>query len=1362
MKILLHKFLGKLMKTITVTLMFLFVFNSSVKSQTVSLTFQNIGQVPYMRMQIASIANVCVLFPSTDFYYNFNYSGNQHIAGIYVNYYRDISLEGLVPGYWYYLSCQFRNLGWGCDYSQYPTYYFQVPSYQPVSNVQATDNLYGNKVVVTWDLIPELLYTNRHYRVYCNGVNVSGNLGAGTKSFQHQNLPKGFSGTYVVKAVVNWVEMSAPTSNAGSTFNIDLNATTDDASQVALTWTDFSGISGATGYIIDRYDGTYNTQIKDHNFITYTSYLDNSSSLIPGFMYRYIISVKPYPATGVIDTAWGKLKPNGKIKGFVKTPATPNNPAGVGVPGVKITATLQGATLPTDTTRTYITYTDAGGAYEIPEIYYYNSAVFYVVPDLGGRSFSPSFDSALLDLANPLKNLNFTDLSSFTVSGTIMQDGCPMEGVHVLLDGDSTNVFTNKEGKYDLTISSGGNYTIKPLLENHIFIPSSKLIAVTANKTGVDFVDSTYYTLEGRISASCNTYIGVAKLHFYSTDSTCFNDSVTTDSTGYYSIKLPARKLNVDVTDFKSFNETLLKSVEVLAYFYQTLSIDLTLYDSQTFHNDTSVLNFIYRLPPKLTMSGLNKHVTCSGPVIPVLQQHASQLLEFEALEAFLSTTCPAGDGYIVLNENISSNGVDVMTDTIFYKQGDTIRYTFEIGAPNIISPFKKFIEAILFRDGQTDTVYYDVIVVGHRPRAQTFTTTTPEIPFHILHNPPGDGSYSYLEKNSSISNSFTTSYLQDGSVNTYIRAQLGPSFSVEVGFVAGVSTEISNQLDITGSFGVGASGLTEDATLITTSTTDKFQTAGNGDITGSAGDVYIGGAINMLYAVSDVLLYNFSTCQIEQSKTLMMQPNGLATTFMYTENHITDVIIPDLEDIRDYYIDINKPDTAAYYENQRNLWQQVIDTNHQNILEADFIENKTFSGGLVYENTVETTRSESHTFDFSFYIDYGVAVDVGASVGGVGLYGGVEVKGQSQWGNVSSIETTQTTTVGYVLADDDNGDSYTIDIKEDKAYGVPAFKLVAGRSKCPWEQGTLPREGVQLIADKYSQTVEETKAAVYTLQLANTSQSNETMTYDLVFDHTSNPDGAVLTIGGSPIVGNVPYPYTIDAGKGTNATITVSKGPIAYSYKGLKFTLKSSCDDQIYDDVFLNTEFFHIYDLTVAINGSGTTNPVPATYKHPDGKSVVLYASPAKGYIFEKWVVGSEVYKKQAILVVMDTHKTATAYFVATVYPQFDLTIANIGNGSSIPPVGTHYVIKDSSISLVALPDLNNAFVKWVIDGNELTNNQTNVTITKNTTASAYFIQTYALNVEVAKGQGITTPPVGSHIYHEGTKVYLYANQSP
>ncbi len=1250
-------------------------------------------------------------------------------------------------------------------YDAYGWYYLADPlyvtqtlaSYTNVSNVQATDGVYMTMVNVSWN--NNELFDNHSYIVQANNMSVSTPQPIGTTTWSHTGLAPGSTANYRVASSANG-SWQASTANAGSTFDPNLTATNNQSASIVLNWNDASATYQANGFILEWKNALNNWEViwdTDYKYHTTKTLNSSNHAMIPGYTYEYRLKVKPIGTSDVVAETSGKSKPNGKISGYIRTPF----PGQVPVSGVLVEVELVGSPLPSDPTTFYSAYTDMNGYYEINDIYYYEEADFVVTPIYDDRDFDPDNQTVTLAIGDNTKTANFTDLSSFSISGNISNGTCPVPNVNMVVANDTLAV-TDLDGNYILTVSTGGTYVITPKLQDHYFELVEESVVVAADITGVDFTDTTVYLVKGQIEASCNTNIGSGTIRFYSTDAlTCFDVDVVTDANGYFSIYLPAQAYYVVLTDFTADDPGNLDALDVLAFFSEPKLMDLTYYDDELFEGDTLTYDLTYRTPPTLQMSNIGYVSTCSGPVVQLVKQYEPLTIEFNPIDDYLGNQCPAGDGMIIIRENVSSIGMDINIDTIYYTSGQVILYDLIPGTPNLIEAqgYKKFFEATLERDGQTDVVYQDVIVLGDSPREQNFTTVTPQIPFHILHNPPGDASYSFLETDQTITSSFSQTFLQEGSVDTYVRAQLGPSMSVEAGFLGnGVSIETSTQLDITASLGLGSSGLTDWATVLTTSVSELYQTSGNVNITGGAGDVYVGGAMNMLYGITDVLTYDFVNCEIEKTQTLFMQPSGIESTFMYTESHITDVIIPELQYISDYLNSINELDSAAYYTNQLNVWQQFVDTNHENIENGTLGDVISISGGVGYTNTHTASRSDSKTFDWNIYIDYGVALDAGMSVGGIGIYGGVAVQGRSTWGKISFDETTTTTTVGYYLGDDDLGDDYLIQVVTDKIYGTPAFKLISGQTMCPFEEGTVPREGVQLTSTSNYLSVEENEEAVFILQLANTSQTDEEMTYDLIFDHTTNPGGASLTIGGSPIIGGIPYSYTVPAWGSVDVTITVSRGPINYDYNGLKFIMKSQCDDEIADVEYLNVHFYKMYDLNLAVNGSGTTNVSTGIHAYQEGTIINLYASPSMGYEFQKWIVGSSEYFTQALAVTMDEDKTATAYFIETTEPQYTVDISVIGNGTTQPPAGSYIFNEGYELLLTAYPELYNAFVKWTINGEEVFEPATTITISENTTIVAEFIGTHLLTV-LTNGEGYVNPDAGYYTVNDGSEVSLYAN---
>ncbi len=1146
-------------------------------------------------------------------------------------------------------------------------------AFRPVSNLQASDNKYDNKIVVTWNKsTTDVPYYK--YRVYRDSE-LKATLESSADTWTDNKVEPGKPYIYSVSTIdgygANWESIKV--SDEGKAFNLNVQ-TESQPGGVKITWNGAQSLginsyTGATKYKVRRKtaDKTVDNEITTEELTIYNDIVGGDGKPIAGYNYYY--SVQPYKTRtdGTLEyfterEAHGKRQANGSITGTVK------NSGGLAVPNVIIEAKLVGDPLPTDATTTYSGATNTKGEFTIKNIYYYTGAEFivYPAPSNPQRVFKePDTLTVSLNTAEYRKtDINFTDSSSYTASGKITQGTCPMDGVSLFFEDKDgvidTGVKTDKDGEYTISIPYGGSWTIIPKLGEHEFTPDKRTEQVTGNVSDINFDDITKYTLDGYFTASCNTYIGVAKFEIFSPvdDGNCILESLTTNENGYFSMVLPARKYKMRLVDFTPDVDTDLQS-KVLTYFGNDTTIDMTNKDNYLFHGDTLTFNLEYRLPPKLEIKGIDEvktgiNVNSDFSEVPLLVQDNIYKIEIRAIEEFDNIICPATetDGYVIIKENISSDSVGVITtDTLFYEKGQAMEYYLMPGAPNIISPYKKYFNATLYCGDQTYTVHYDVIVLGLKPREETFITVTPEIPFDILHDPPGDGSFSWLASSQSKSTSLSVSFLNDSTSTTDRTWHVMPTVSISSPPVyAGVSLcwEISGGWENTKTKSDGYLSSTDTTSVITTTLNKYFATSGNENVTGNDGDVYIGAALNMIYGYCDGLRYNSLKDSIELYTDLAMSPLGFNTTFVYSESFIVDNEIPRLEKLSNDFYSNGDNVRGAYMREQADAWKKIVEENHKNIKEAKYLDNKSFDGNTGgVEESITIDKTESFSFETAIILDTAIVNHFQYIAAGLGWSLNKTKITTSTTGIVRDSTISTSRTVGYFLDDDDAGDSFTIDIVEDAKYQTPAFRIVSGSSSCPWEKGTQPREGVQLTVDNDTQEVEEHEKAVFVLQLGNTSQSDETMTYDLIFDHASNPDGAKLTISGTT-VGDDEFKYPIPAGKSVNATITVEKGPKdIYNYNGLKFILKSQCDDQIATHVLLNAVFYKNYDLTVAQVGEGTTIPSTGVTTYKNVTPVLLNAKPAAGYKFEKWVVGSAVYTDPTITIVMNASTTATAYFV-------------------------------------------------------------------------------------------------------------------
>ncbi|MDQ2657337.1 MAG: thrombospondin type 3 repeat-containing protein [Bacteroidota bacterium] len=131
------------------------------------------------------------------------------------------------------------------------------------------------------------------------------------------------------------------------------------------------------------------------------------------------------------------------------------------------------------------------------------------------------------------------------------------------------------------------------------------------------------------------------------------------------------------------------------------------------------------------------------------------------------------------------------------------------------------------------------------------------------------------------------------------------------------------------------------------------------------------------------------------------------------------------------------------------------------------------------------------------------------------------------------------------------------------------------------------------------------------------------------MFLQESNPEGAVMTIGGSQAQGGIKTPYNVPAGSSVGVTVTVRKGPNATAYPNLKFALLSSCDDGIIGDTVSFSVYFKSncspVNMTRPFNqwkvNSGDNNKIQITvdgYDRAKLNNIVLEYKNMNGSIWE------------------------------------------------------------------------------------------------------------------------------------------------
>lgn len=158
--------------------------------------------------------------------------------------------------------------------------------------------------------------------------------------------------------------------------------------------------------------------------------------------------------------------------------------------GVATKVTTSSKDIPTFAQLGYSSYTATDGSYQIRSLPYTgNGTTYMIVPTLGIHQFASAKELRLINSQAQSHTVNFTDKSSFNISGKVMYKGgnVPVEGVSfavdgvTVMDGKSNIVKTDAHGQFTISVPVG-QHEVKAVLANHTFENGGKL----TNSDGTD------------------------------------------------------------------------------------------------------------------------------------------------------------------------------------------------------------------------------------------------------------------------------------------------------------------------------------------------------------------------------------------------------------------------------------------------------------------------------------------------------------------------------------------------------------------------------------------------------------------------------------------------------------------------------------------------------------------------------------------------------------------------------------------------------------------------------------------------------------------------------------------------------------
>jgi hypothetical protein len=866
--------------------------------------------------------------------------------------------------------------------------------------------------------------------------------------------------------------------------------------------------------------------------------------------------------------------PSGVISGTV------TSDKGAPVAGVTITARRVQAVPGGLANKEYSTVTASDGTYTLEGLYFGPEvtgaqATFVVSPSKGDHVF----DFASLDkiLTNNVKTqtANFKDLTVFSVEGKINQicttctdasvsnpDSMALKDVAFkVYKGvyNNANLFTYAEadsiiagafktgadGKYSITLNEQGYYKVIPRYKNHFFVKADSIvdvgmgIGVETAIQHVNFSDTTTNVISGLVKADCDQYIGRAVLQFTqqikSGNSYVAGNFIRRDtanvSSGYYITQLPASTYTVTVEDIIEIPENanavpLYNQDEIVNQFFG----NTTFFPADTMRKDLSVadstFNLTFHEKPQIAVIEFDGP-TCSPTLklFPLLDQGIPTIIKLGVFQGdpekpvFYQGNnvfgCPAESGTpLRVSSNVTSGSA--IKDTTLIINDGFVNFNVIPGEPTTSGDYSKqfnldFDDKYGRPGGNASKNDVTPVILGSKIYGNDFVTTSPELPFLILRDPPGSQSYSFREANTvtEIATSFSTK--RTNAKDVWIDVKLGAKFEAGLG----VSYESAFWGNIKGSFAVTSTNSSSTEAITSFSNSQYYSTSSAG-IPGDQGDVYYGGAINFLQAA--VIEIKFEDCGFTSSKNLIIAPDGFETEYAYTEYQITTDVMPDLETLRD------QPSTSANdkrkWQNQINIWQDVLDYNTKLKAEAKHQYNRSFdSGNGEQRNTVSTAVSKIEYTEFEMETDSSLAAEIGMELGGSGLSEGGTISLRMARGNTTTNTTMRETITGFVLLDGPEvGDKFSLNVKSDPVMGTPVFDLIAGETSCPHEENTKKRDVPLLTVDDDDITVLSGQTHSAFLTLRNESESLEARNYFLKYDPGASTGAANVNIAGAGI----------------------------------------------------------------------------------------------------------------------------------------------------------------------------------------------------------------------------------------------------
>ncbi len=487
---------------------------------------------------------------------------------------------------------------------------------------------------------------------------------------------------------------------------------------------------------------------------------------------------------------------------------------------------------------------------------------------------------------------------------------------------------------------------------------------------------------------------------------------------------------------------------------------------------------------------------------------------------------------------------------------------------------------------GVTNIVYVPITVTGPTVGPDVAvpildTIVDPQMPYLVLHAPPGDGSSSSFVENTKTCQR-VESKVADALSNKV-------DLAVKIGTAGEAGLFVTTKWEFSVTF---SAGLTIQDKSISTEAYETCLSLSKGFSTSSltngegGGDVFIGYGSDLGLAAYELVIADQETCSVGRDSAVVFArlPNT-EREFAYTSDGIR-------SDISDLEAKIN--DSITYnarsrndFQNQVDVWKQVLELNEANVNDTtnELMESLSFDSRTSQTRTKSIKVLESNSIQYEVFTEARAGIKTKIEVAGSGFSGGYEFKASRTLGETRNQNQEEAQVVSYTLSDNTPGDKFDVKIYRDPMFGTPIFKVLeSSKTSCPY-QGGYQRDQPYLTFEDGTQTLTLEDIPVgstrnFKVNICN--NSTDARTYYLQGNSTTNVKNSVIEGFGNNLFANTDLGvefYQVAGGSCIeDAVISIRQSDLEeLDYENIELYLYTACqppNQPIASKVILNAHF--------------------------------------------------------------------------------------------------------------------------------------------------------------------------------------------